>query len=180
MKNCKRRAASDPFHKESSALTRGSPGTQRAPERGRGRSWRRRSRHPCGCAERRRTNLDTPSRPRGRSRVRMLLSFQRPSHLFRKVPPSQQAHPRTFRPRSGPTSIAPNRRSGWASISWSDRDRTTRRAESNPAGIGVSPARIGWQFAGGFPRRTCPTDTVEWEPRLGAGDRFDFTTAPGP
>jgi hypothetical protein len=42
--------------------------------------------------------------------VRMLLSFQRPSHLFRKVFPSRTAHPGSTGPRRGPTSIAPDRR----------------------------------------------------------------------
>ena len=52
------------------------------------------------------SNLDTLlDRGFGR-RVRMLLSFQRPSHLFGRgfLP---RAHPRPFRSRSGPVSIAP-------------------------------------------------------------------------
>ena len=53
------------------------------------------------------SNLDTHPRPRVGRRVRMLLSFQRPSHLFGKGIPSQGASENRLRSRSGPVSIAP-------------------------------------------------------------------------
>jgi hypothetical protein len=96
------RAASDPLHKESSALSLTLPGTDvdlaTAEE----------PRYTAGSGahdgvglgtvvsslpeERGGTTAFEPGHTistEGRSRVRMLLSFQRPSHLFRKVPPSQ-------------------------------------------------------------------------------------------
>jgi hypothetical protein len=61
------------------------------------------------------SNLDTlPAE--GRPRVRMLLSFQRPSHLFRKADsfPRGRAESTEFPPSSGgPTSIAPDSGSGY-------------------------------------------------------------------
>src|SRR5437588_12160082 len=45
----------------------------------------------------------------GRSRMRMLLSFQRPSHLFWEGGSFPAGAPKAIRPRSGSTSIAPNR-----------------------------------------------------------------------
>ena len=68
--------------------------------------WHRRSKGPRGAGRATASNLDTLlDRGFGR-RVRMLLSFQRPSHLFRKGIPSSGAS-RTVRFRSGPVSIAP-------------------------------------------------------------------------
>jgi hypothetical protein len=77
------------------------PSTQRAPEHMTGfDSWHRRPQIPEGTADRRRSNLDTPSQPRGRLRVRMLLSFQRPPYLFWKGLPSQ-GYARDRRPIPG-------------------------------------------------------------------------------
>jgi hypothetical protein len=76
----------------------------------RGQSWHRRSSSPMRPVERRRRTW-THSSAEGRPKVRMLLSFQRPSHLFWKGGSFPLgALPGTgigSGPRGGPTSIAP-------------------------------------------------------------------------
>jgi hypothetical protein len=88
--------------------TRGSDVHQRIPGHKTGFSiWhRRRSSGPRGPADATASNLDTLLDRGFDRRVRMLLSFQRPSHLFGRgfLP---RAHPRSFRSQSGPVSIAP-------------------------------------------------------------------------
>jgi hypothetical protein len=110
----------------------------------------------------------------GRSRVRMLLSFQRPSHLLRKVAPSQQARPKAFRPWSEPMSIASKRppRGGSASNS-----RAGRRAPSHTISVRkrkrLQPSKFqagGRSRAGGLGHGRCaPT----------AGRGFKRALAPG-
>jgi hypothetical protein len=91
-------------------------------------------------------------RPRVGRRVRMLLSFQRPSHLSgRGFLPT--AHPEPFRFRSGPVSIAP------APPSWevSGRGRHCRTARPR-----VRPGYVGppWPRAGSAGYETTWTVTV--------------------
>ena len=94
-----------PFTKSPSAPTRGSPCTQADPGTHDGVGLGTAGRGPRG------PSIDgvEPGHTistEGRSRVRMLLSFQRPSHLFGKGFPSQGRTRNRSRFRSGPTSIA--------------------------------------------------------------------------
>ena len=103
-----------------------SSSTPRAPDARRGQSWHRRlSRSAERTKATAASNLDTLL-GRGNDReVRMLLSFQRPSHLFKKGFPSQGRIQEPSGSRSGPVSIAPKSRAVEAS--------QFRRAATDPA-----------------------------------------------
>src|SRR5438270_8861957 len=83
------------------------------------------------------SNLDTP-RPRGRSKVRMLLSFQRPSHLFKKGDPPQRRarEPRTGS-RGGPVIVARKvgnwEGAGRATVGATDLQAATRSPGPSPS-----------------------------------------------
>jgi hypothetical protein len=126
--------------------------TPRAPDARRGQSWHRRlSRSAKRTKATAASNLDTLL-GRGNDReVRMLLSFQRPSHLFKKGFPSQGRIQEPSGSRSGPVSIAPKSRAVGGPRS-GPLDRRGERSANvrTPSSAGRFARDRSWETAGRF------------------------------